>query len=454
MHRPRRSSLRVASALLALALAAACTDRSNPVAPAPGDGPGDEPPGEALTIQTITCVVQVRARDFSCGPTQPATGSASADIDVTGQNVFIKLTSSNIVSDTIGGTFTMDVTVKNLIPQPLGTADGVTPSPGGVRVLFASNPVTSGPGSVYVAGARTGIFPDLARLESAHPGISTTPRDFYRYDTILDQNETSAPQRWQFNYTARSGSFSFAVVVLAAVPFPRGYVDITGGASTVRSGADLQLNGVVRDSVGQAVTGKTITWGVSDTRLARVDATGKAHGLRAGPVRVTAQSEIQPGVFVPGTFAVTVEPVRRVWTGATGGTDWSNGANWLPDSIAPVASDTAVVSSTLTPPGANYPALTTNTFVGGLEVHAGSVSLSVWDLNASGDVLTTGGAFVASTLGRLRLTGSGRTVRGLLPWTQVEGSYTQDGDLSIRAPGVLQLGNLTNPGYGLTILSQ
>ena len=83
----------------------------------------------------------------------------AGDLIIGGQNVNVKLTSSNVAYNSGTGRFTFDVTVQNLIPQPLGTTDGTTLAPGGVSVFFTSGPtVTDGTDSGQPA-ASTDIRP-------------------------------------------------------------------------------------------------------------------------------------------------------------------------------------------------------------------------------------------------------------------------------------------------------
>lgn len=458
MRLPGRSPLRAAAA--ALVLLSACADRTDPVrATAPGvDAPGGAAAAPIAT-RTLACVGDARAKRLSCAPARPSTGTAAADIVVDDGASQVSLASSNTSYDSGTGAYTFDVTVRNLISQPLGTADGLSLSPNGVRVIFVRTPyATFGSGTITVAADGTGTFAELAGLESAYPGVSTTSRPYYQYNTVLDPYETSPPKTWRFNVPSTVATFAFDVVVLAPVAFPRGYVDITG-SNVVRSGRDQQLTGVVRDSLGRALSGRTITWSSGDTLFATVGPAGLVHGLRAGYVAIQAQSQIHPGVYVTGSFPLTVSPTRRFWTGAAGTTDWFDGDNWATaagtDSVAPVATDTAVLADTLLPAAANYPVLTANAAIGGVEVELGGINLAAFNLTASGDVFTdlAGGGQISGTSGRLVLTGLGRTVRGVLPRTQVEGTYTLDGNINVQAPLTVLRGTLTSTSFRVQVRS-
>ncbi|HEV7590775.1 MAG TPA: hypothetical protein VGO40_21880, partial [Longimicrobium sp.] len=137
-----------APAFLATALLlvlGACSDRGDPVAAPTPESPTPQP----LLVQSVLCNGDVRAGTVSCGGTA-LPSSARGYILVGGQGLYVQLTSSNIVVSP--GVFSFDVTVQNLVPQPMGTTDGTTADAAGVRVLFASGPVvTSGSGNLSVA---------------------------------------------------------------------------------------------------------------------------------------------------------------------------------------------------------------------------------------------------------------------------------------------------------------
>ncbi|HEU0053445.1 MAG TPA: hypothetical protein VFQ39_09725, partial [Longimicrobium sp.] len=127
-----------AAALLALAALAACTDRAgNPAGPKDPDPTAPGAPGTPVTIQTLKCTASVPQKTVTCGPLAPDAGGASADVIVPGpNNTFVRLTSTNVDYSGATQAFTFDVTVRNLIDQPLGTTDGVALDPNGVRVFF------------------------------------------------------------------------------------------------------------------------------------------------------------------------------------------------------------------------------------------------------------------------------------------------------------------------------
>lgn len=432
-------SLWIAAAGAALVLSA-CVDRDNPAAPGrpPGVDPA-RPPAEPVLLQAIDCEADMRTRQVRCRNRAGGDGLPSYLI-VGGQNTYVTLSSANPNYDAGTGAFTMDVTVRNLIPQPLGTADStaaLAPDANGVRVFFSTPPVaTAGSGAIDV-------------VEDGQALFLSAGQDYYQYNTVLEQFEVSAPKTWQFNVPSTVETFTFAVLVAAAVPWPDGYVLITGNFN-VRSGSDRQLTARAYNVVGEEDPAATsFTWMALDSTRAEVDAAGLTHGQRAGATQIVATEVGGPARH--GTVVMNVAPIRRTWTGAAGVTNWENGANWLPDSIPPQPTDTALVDDVA---ATIFPVLTQNESVGGVEVLDATpggvvptVDLSAFNLEASGSVMTTNSASITNTVGRLFLTGIAQTVEGTLPFVTVTGTYSLSGNILTRASLRVQGGRLRNTSF-------
>jgi len=385
----------------------------------------------------------------SCGPAATASDKVRGLI-VGNQNVYVTVTSSNASYNAGTQAFTFDVTVRNRIPQALGTTDGTTLDPAGVRVFFYQDPVvTEGTGTVTVVPDGVGTF-----LAANEP--------YYQYSQVLQQFQLSSPRTWQLNMPPTVTRFDFKLYVAAPVKYENGYIDIEANPN-IREGTLRTLTAVVRSPVGNRdSTVTSFTWTVSapDALLASytpvtTDSQVVVHGYRFGaPVmNVTANRVNYSGATVPVTGSITlnVQPIRRTWIGGTDNV-WETGSNWLPDSIAPVPQDTALIPDTTS--ATNFPNLTANESVAGVEVldltPAGvvpTVNLGAFNLNASGDVLTTNSASITNTVGVLELSGIGRTVAGTVPFLRVTGTYSLIGNLTVRAPLRVDLGRLTNTSF-------
>lgn len=438
---------RALAAVLMLAMTAACTDKAGGPAGPGGPTPPTAPPGTPVTVQALACTANVKGKSVSCGVPRPGTPGSdiNADVLIGNQDVFVTLTSTNVNYSDATQQFTFDVTVRNLIPQPLGTENATTlaPAANGVRVFFHNGPnVTSGTGVITVVGDGIETF-----TGSGQP--------YYQYNTVLEQYELSAPKTWTLTVPPTVNTFDFLLFVSTPVPYPNGWIEVDGNSS-IRSGTTRQLTAVARTRVGIIIPDPgPITWTTADGNLATVNTTGLVKGLRAGTVAITATDPSGR----TGSRPMNVLPIRRIWIG-TADSNWQNGNNWLPDSIVPVATDTAYVhaDSVTKYGGTQYPTLTANASVGGVEVFAApaKISLTAFDLTATGDVFAEflpSPGVIDNTTGRLILAGTARTVRGTLPRVLVTGTYSLTGNINTRAPLQVNAGRLTNGTFRIQTVS-
>ncbi len=193
-----RSGLSLGAATLSVCALAGCWD------------------GDALTeplaspaVQAVHCRADVTVGTLTCGsPTVDAASGPQLAITLGGQDLYVRLASSNVSYDG-SDVFQADVTIRSLIAQPLGTLDGTTLT--GIKVFFHSGPVvTSGDGSVTVANADgTGTF----------TGVN---QPYFEYNTILERGETSASKTWQWSVPPTVATFEFSVLVNADIPHEQG----------------------------------------------------------------------------------------------------------------------------------------------------------------------------------------------------------------------------------------
>lgn len=189
--------------LVAMLFSAGCVDRA-PLGPSPIPQPGAPTTQSHSDAMLLQCSADASARTLSCAPVRPA-GAGSGDYIVGGQGTLVKLTSTNVSYDGATEVLGADVTVQNLLPDALGTIDGTTLSPSGVKVFFESEPtVTSGTGTVSIQNPDgTGTF-------------TNTDQSYFQYNQVLAPNATSAVKRWLF-HVSPGISFQFFVYVSAPV---------------------------------------------------------------------------------------------------------------------------------------------------------------------------------------------------------------------------------------------
>ncbi|MBB4636870.1 lamin tail domain-containing protein [Longimicrobium terrae] len=194
---------RVLVPVLAAAAMAACGDEQKLTGV---EGRTARPPAGAL--QAFDCQAS-RTDGVTCRPAGAGAGGASAVILGQGGNgSTVRVTSSNIVYDSVSEIFSFDVTVKNVLNEAIGTPDGVVPDPQGIQVFFNSGPtVTGGTGTASVANADgTGTF-------------TAANQPFFAYYEILEKDEVSAPRTWRLNYPNTATNVSFTVLVETDVQY-------------------------------------------------------------------------------------------------------------------------------------------------------------------------------------------------------------------------------------------
>lgn len=247
-------------------------------------------PGRNLAV-SVTCTADVRGPFLSCsGPSSAGRLDGPQFLIVGGQGVYVEL--ANTAPQTQGPRFMFDVTVKNLIPQALGTPDGTSIT--GVKVFFHTMPTaTGGSGDLSITVdnvAGTGTF-------------TNTNQPYYEYDQIIAPGETSASEPWQFTLGSDVTTFAFQVYVSADVPFPNGFVQVTPSPDAVLVGGSTSLSAAVVDVLGRPESGRTVTWLSSDDAIATVSPSGTVMGQAGGVVDITASSD---GPEAAGSSRITV----------------------------------------------------------------------------------------------------------------------------------------------------
>lgn len=325
---PLRPLFRTTLAAATLVALTACLDRESPVSP---DVAGPDP-SNRQDFQ-VTCVASVTGGTVACA--QPESVGSQALI-IGGQGQYVQVSSDNIA--VVENTFSFDVTVQNLIHQPMGTLDGTTPHEDGVRVFFEQLPTTTGgTGSIVVANADgEGTFLRAGQL-------------YYQYPGILGHTETTEPRTWQFTFDPGVETFVFTVFVTAEVPSETDWIDLSETPRYLTLNVDTTLTAVLRDRVGNPIDAE-ITFSSSDPSIVDVSPDGAAQVIGFGFATITATAgdvvaEQTVGVCsagLPGrSRIVSGAAATRFCLGGLGGD--AAGSNYL---IVPVNTSTADVSIT------------------------------------------------------------------------------------------------------------
>jgi hypothetical protein len=302
--------------LAAMPLAAllnACAERS-PLATASPDGPPPLAPAGSVTLE---CRVQVASRAMACGAPSPG---GRADLLVGGQDRFVKIRSSNVAvgalpPPALGGQggealsaaytlqLTADVTVQNLLSLPMGTTDGTTPDPAGVRIFFFSPPtVIGGSGEVGVIN-----YDGLATF-------TASGQPYFAYPGILTPGAVSAAKNWRFGFTAGVTEFSFLLMVAAPLPNEAGWLNLETAFPALAPGQAVALTVTAQNATGSPSALRPVTWSSSDPAVARVDNIGVVVAVAAGEATVTATDGTRSGstLVTVGPFDITPPTITHI----------------------------------------------------------------------------------------------------------------------------------------------
>jgi Bacterial Ig-like domain (group 2) len=263
-----------------VAALAACSDGSPTSAPVQS-----AQPRAGTLVTAFSCSVTPAARKARCVPARPR-GSARGDVFL--WDPYFQLTSRN--PHYYGAQFfTFEVAVTNLIPQPIGTTDGVTVDASGIRVFFQSGPtVTTGSGTITVDPDGIGTF-------------TASNQRYYQYNEILGDSAQSSWKTWTFEMPPTVGTFEFTVLVIAPVQFPSGWVGVAPGGVSLGVSSTTQLSATAYDARGDAEPGASFTWSSSNPAVATVSSSGLVTGVSNGHATITATSGSRVG-----TAGVTV----------------------------------------------------------------------------------------------------------------------------------------------------
>jgi hypothetical protein len=283
-----RKTSSVASRLLVLAVALlgvdACTDQQLPT-----DLEKATTPARSFA-QAVVCRADVAAGFIACDvPAENPSPGLSLAVMLGGQGTYVQLASDNVSYDG-SAVFQAEVTVQNLIAQSLGTTDGSTVDPDGIRVFFHTGPtVSGGTGTVSVANADgTATF-----TGSGQP--------YFQYDELLASGETSAAKVWQWSVPPSVTSFVFEVYVAAAVQHEDGWVTATPNAVAMLIGDTDELDATAWDALGREVEGAECTYTSTDPSVAIVDA-GVVTAVANGTTGIIVTSPPR----TPDTVAIAV----------------------------------------------------------------------------------------------------------------------------------------------------
>lgn len=248
---------------------------------------------ESGTLQTgdQLCTVDVRAGTVSCS--EVVSGGAGAQNLILGDPFVTFVTNFTFSEDNSANedTATYTVRIRNAAQQPLGTLDGTTLAPGGIRLFFITPPTvkaaTPGPTAIRLE------TPDgTATFTNQNGSLTYANRPYFQYNEVLAPADTTAARSMQFIYSSNVTTFSYAYRVSAPAQFEHGWITVSPSVVPVIAvDSSTTLSGVVYDQVGR-VQGDGISWSSSNPAVATVNASGVVTGVAEGTVTITATSTV------------------------------------------------------------------------------------------------------------------------------------------------------------------
>jgi len=345
---------------------------------------------------------------------------------------------------------------------------------------------TAGNGQSATVGTSVATAPAVLvrdRFGNPVPGVAVTFAIVNGGGGITGASQTTGPTgvatvgSWKLGTTAGLDSLSAtaagsgitgnpAVFVATAVAAAPASIAVSAGnnqSATVSTSVTVAPAVIVKDSLGNPVSGVSVTFAVATgggsvtgatpaTGANGVAAVGSwTLGAAAGANTLTATASGSGIAGNPVTFTATgtssVTATLRTWVGGNAGgtTDWSNPNNWSPAGV-PGLSDTALIPAT-----ANSPVLSANASVAQVRTTGDSLTLNGHTLTVSGPLAVGGGVVVMrNALDSLIVTGNatfgGADETGKL----TAGVLVVDGNFS--APGASTAYDFVASGAHVTVL--
>lgn len=164
----------------------------------------------AAVTQLVTCEGSTQAPVVRCG--MPADGGGTpggAGVLLGGQGTYVRLTGTSPSYTAGTSTYQFSLTVQNLLTQPLGVGTDGTAHADGIRVVLTGARANTGEGSITATGDDTGNF----------TGVN---QPYWQFVGDLANNTTSSVKTVQLTVPSSVLTFSFTMLVSAAIPLESG----------------------------------------------------------------------------------------------------------------------------------------------------------------------------------------------------------------------------------------
>src|SRR5216117_1212721 len=159
----------------------------------------------------------------------------------------------------------------------------------------------------------TSVFAGRSSGQTLQPERYDFPTVTGRYVRIVGHGQWSGTTELSvWNSLTEVAIYAGAAVgsaVATVDPAAVASVTVSPAAASVQGGATVQLGDVTKDSAGNLLTGRTVSWMISNAAVATFSASGLVTGVAAGSATITATSEGKSGT---STITVTNIPVASM----------------------------------------------------------------------------------------------------------------------------------------------
>jgi uncharacterized protein YjdB len=218
-----------------------------------------------------------------------STDPAVATVNASGLAIGIALGTATIVVTSEGKAGSATITVT---PEPVAS---VTVSPASASILVGATRQLS---VVTKDAAGNPLTGRVVTWSSSNTAVVTVSGSGLVTGTAAGSATITATSEGQ------SGSATINVT-----PVPVASVTVSPAAATILVGATQQLSAATKDSAGNTLTGRVVTWSSSNAAVASVNNSGLVTGNAAGSVTITATSEGKGG---SATITISNVPVASV----------------------------------------------------------------------------------------------------------------------------------------------
>ena len=265
-------------------------------------------PGTATIMPGTTQQLATTVRD-STGTeltgravTWSTSSAAVATVSATGLVTAVAVGSATITATVGGVPGTMSITVS---PLPAAvTSVSISPTSVSLPVGRTSTlaPDVTQPSGAATASVTYGTTaPSVATVSAAGVVLAVGP------GTATITITATAVANTGFSAASRT-----ATVTVTVTAVPVATVSVAPSEASILVGSTQQLVVVLRDSAGQTLTGRTVSWATLNAAAATVNTSGLVSGVAAGTATITATVE-----GVVGTATITVLPAPASITSLT-----------------------------------------------------------------------------------------------------------------------------------------